>query len=417
MGIELTDIFITLHPRKQWTRAKTQDELVTLMNSELAGLPGMRIVFTQPIEMRLNEMIAGIRTDVGVKIFGDDLDVLRESAAKVGAVLETIPGRGGCLRGADHRPAGAARSAWTRTPSPATACRPSTCWSWWRPSAASRWARSARTSGASTWWCACPRGTATTPTWSAASWSRPPTGRASRWSAWPASSRWRGRRPSPASGSAGASSSSATCAAATWAASWRRPGERIAAEVELPPGYFTEFGGQFEHMERARLRLAIVVPVALVLILFLLYSSTQSWRDALIIFTAAPFATLGGVLALWVRGMPFTVSAGIGFVAVSGVAMLAGLVLVSTMHRLLDEGTTLDEAIEQSALMRLRPVLMTTLVAALGFVPMAVNTGVGAEVQRPLATVVIGGVLSANALTLVVLPAMYRVFGRGRRAV
>jgi cobalt-zinc-cadmium resistance protein CzcA len=188
--------------------------------------------------------------------------------------------------------------------------------------------------------------------------------------------------------------------------------ERIAAEIDLPQGYFVEFAGQFEHMERARLRLAFVVPVALALILFLLYSSTQSWRDALIIFMAAPFATLGGILALWLRGLPYTVSAGIGFVAVSGVAMLAGLVMVSTMQRLLRDGRELDDAIEASALMRLRPVLMTTLVAALGFVPMAINTGVGAEVQRPLATVVIGGVLSANALTLVVLPALYRTFGR-----
>ena len=187
---------------------------------------------------------------------------------------------------------------------------------------------------------------------------------------------------------------------------------RIHDEVELPEGYYAAFAGQFEHLERARTRLAIVVPMALMLILFLLYSSTHSWRDALIIFTAAPLATLGGVVALWVRGMPFTVSAGIGFVAVSGVAMLAGLVMVSTMQRLLRDGRPLDEAIETSALMRLRPVLMTTLVAALGFVPMAVNTGVGAEVQRPLATVVIGGVLTANALTLVVLPALYRTFAR-----
>jgi len=148
-------------------------------------------------------------------------------------------------------------------------------------------------------------------------------------------------------------------------------------------------------------------------VFFLLYSSMQSVRDALIIFTGAPFAALGGLLALWVRGMPFTVSAGIGFVAVSGVAMLAGLVLVSTIKRELGTGVSLEEAIEESALTRLRPILMTTLVAALGFVPMALNTGVGAEVQRPLATVVIGGVLSANALTLIVLPAVYRLFGRG----
>ena len=134
-------------------------------------------------------------------------------------------------------------------------------------------------------------------------------------------------------------------------------------------------------------------------------------EKTLIIFTGAPFATLGGLLALWARGMPFTVSAGVGFVAVSGVAMLAGLVLVSTIQRLVDGGMDLQAAIEESALVRLRPILMTTLVASLGFVPMAVNTGVGAEVQRPLATVVVAGVISANVLTLVVLPAIYRVFG------
>jgi cobalt-zinc-cadmium resistance protein CzcA len=187
--------------------------------------------------------------------------------------------------------------------------------------------------------------------------------------------------------------------------------ERILKEVKLPPGTFVEFAGQFEHMERARLRLMIVVPLALVLILFLLYTSTGSLRDALIIFTGAPFATVGGILALWLRGMPFTVSSGVGFVAVSGVAMLAGLVLVSTIRKLMEDGADLSAAIEESALVRLRPILMTTLVASLGFVPMAVNTGVGAEVQRPLATVVVGGVLSANLLTLVVLPAIYRLLG------
>jgi len=156
----------------------------------------------------------------------------------------------------------------------------------------------------------------------------------------------------------------------------------------------------------------IVVPAALLLVFFLLYTSMNSARDALLIFTGAPFAALGGLIALWVRDMPFTVSAGVGFVAVSGVAMLAGLVLVSSIKRLLADGSSLEQAIEGSAITRLRPILMTTLVAALGFVPMAVNTGVGAEVQRPLATVVIGGVLSANALTLIVLPAIYRIFGR-----
>jgi cobalt-zinc-cadmium resistance protein CzcA len=190
--------------------------------------------------------------------------------------------------------------------------------------------------------------------------------------------------------------------------------DRIADELSLPQGYYVTFAGQFEHMERARLSLMILVPLALLLILFLLYSSMNSVRDALVIFTGAPFAALGGILALWMRGMPFTVSSGIGFVAVCGVAMLDGLVLVTAMRRMLDAGHPIDEAVEESALIRLRPVLMTTWVAALGFVPMALNTGIGAEVQRPLATVVIGGVISANILTLVVLPAIYRIFGKAQ---
>jgi len=183
-------------------------------------------------------------------------------------------------------------------------------------------------------------------------------------------------------------------------------------EIELPPGYHIEYGGQFEHLERARDRLRIVVPMALFLILFLLYTSTKSFKDTLLIFTGAPFAALGGIIALWIRGMPFTISAGVGFVAVSGVAMLNGLVLVSTITHLRSKGVALYEAIEQSAVLRLRPVLMTALVAGLGFVPMALNTGVGAEVQRPLATVVLGGVISDNILTLLVLPALYAFFNK-----
>jgi cobalt-zinc-cadmium resistance protein CzcA len=188
--------------------------------------------------------------------------------------------------------------------------------------------------------------------------------------------------------------------------------KRSLTDLDLPPDYRISLGGQFEHLQRARTRLLVVVPLALGLILILLYLSTRSVRDALLIFTGAPFATLGGIVALWIRGMPFTISAGVGFVAVSGVAMLNGLVLVSTIRRMREEGIPLREAIESSALMRLRPVLMTALVASLGFIPMALNTGVGAEVQRPLATVVVGGVISDNILTLLVLPALYSLFGK-----
>jgi cobalt-zinc-cadmium resistance protein CzcA len=182
--------------------------------------------------------------------------------------------------------------------------------------------------------------------------------------------------------------------------------------VELPPGYFIRFGGQFENLERARSRLFIVVPLALGLIFALLYATYGRMVDALRVFTGVPFAAVGGVLALWLRDMPMSVSAAVGFVALSGVAVLGDMVLVSTIRRNLAAGEPLREAVERAALERLRPVLMTALVASCGFIPMALNTGVGAEVQRPLATVVIGGLLSSTALTLVVLPVLYTVLRR-----
>jgi cobalt-zinc-cadmium resistance protein CzcA len=414
MGIELSDVFITLKPRKEWTRARDQVELVELMSRELSGFPGMRLIFTQPIEMRVNEMIAGIRTDVGIKIFGDDLELLREKAAEVAEVIEGVDGSADLyveqITGqpvlevrvdqeaiARHGVAaahvleavealggievGEVREDQRRFPlvvrlperyrhDPDAARRILVAGASGERIQLERLATVRQTEGPST-----------------------------------ITREWQRRRIVVQCNVRGRDVGSFV----------EEARERILKEVSLPPGTFVEFAGQFEHMERARLRLMIVVPLALVLILFLLYTSTGSMRDALIIFTGAPFATVGGILALWLRGMPFTVSAGVGFVAVSGVAMLAGLVLVSTIRKLMDDGAELSAAIEESALVRLRPILMTTLVASLGFVPMTVNTGVGAEVQRPLATVVVGGVLSANLLTLVVLPAIYRMLGAGRR--
>ncbi|HLG93891.1 MAG TPA: efflux RND transporter permease subunit, partial [candidate division Zixibacteria bacterium] len=188
--------------------------------------------------------------------------------------------------------------------------------------------------------------------------------------------------------------------------------QRIQKEIELPVGYFVRFGGQFENLERAKARLALVVPFALLLIFGLLYWTYKSVRDALLIFTGVPLAVVGGVAALALRGMPFSISAGVGFIALSGVAVLNGLVLVSTIKRLCTEGTDLKAAVREGAVSRLRPVVMTALVAAFGFIPMAASQGIGAEVQRPLATVVIGGVLTSTALTLVVLPVLYAIFGR-----
>jgi len=186
--------------------------------------------------------------------------------------------------------------------------------------------------------------------------------------------------------------------------------QRIAREVELPPGAWIEWGGQFENLVAAKARLAIVVPICFVVIFVLLYSMLRSTRYAAMVFSGVPLALSGGIAALWLRGLPFSISAAVGFIALSGVAVLNGLVMVSFIEELRGQGRPLDEAIQEGALTRLRPVLMTALVALLGFVPMALATGTGAEVQRPLATVVIGGLITSTALTLVVLPALYRLF-------
>jgi heavy metal efflux system protein len=187
--------------------------------------------------------------------------------------------------------------------------------------------------------------------------------------------------------------------------------QRLSEQLQLPPGrYFYEFGGQFEHLQRARTRLLIVVPLALGLIFALLYLTYHNVVDALRVFTGVPFAWVGGIFALWIRDMPFSISAGIGFIALSGVAVLDDMILVSYVRHLRDKGMSLVDAVEDAAVTRLRPVLMTTLVASLGFIPMATSTGMGAEVQRPLATVVIGGVLSSMVMSLLVLRVLYVVF-------
>jgi cobalt-zinc-cadmium resistance protein CzcA len=189
--------------------------------------------------------------------------------------------------------------------------------------------------------------------------------------------------------------------------------KRIDEQVSLPSGrYRIEYGGQFENLQRARTRLMIVVPLALALIFGLLYMTYNNLVDALRVFTGIPFAWVGGIFALWLRGMPFSISAGVGFIAMSGVAVLDDMILVSYIRQLRRRGLPLDEAVTQAAVTRLRPVLMTTLVAALGFLPMALSTGVGAEVQRPLATVVIGGVIGAMVMSLLVLRVLYVLFNR-----
>ncbi|WP_286823888.1 efflux RND transporter permease subunit, partial [Idiomarina sp. UBA1919] len=191
--------------------------------------------------------------------------------------------------------------------------------------------------------------------------------------------------------------------------------QQVASELPLPAGYWVEYGGTFEQLESASQRLSIVVPLALLLILGLLYSAFNSLSNALIIFTGVPLALTGGIVALMLRDMPLSISAAVGFIALSGVAVLNGVVMLSFIQQLKDTGKSIAQAVFDGASQRLRPVLMTALVASLGFVPMAFNTGTGAEVQRPLATVVIGGIVSSTLLTLVVLPALYLLVSKFRR--
>ena len=370
MGLELTDIFITLNPRVQWARAKTQAELTSLMAKELAGFPAMRMVFTQPIEMRINEMIAGIRADVGVKIFGDDLDQLRATAADVQGVLQSIRGSADVfteqITGQPVLEIRVDQDAIARYGVPAShvldlvqtigetkvgEIREGQR----RFDLVVKLAEPYRQDANAVGQILVPTATGERIPLANLAHVRQTEGPST------ITREWQKRRIVVQCNVRGRDLGSFVEEA-------RR---RIDETVRMPPGYYVTFGGQFEHLERARARLMIIVPIALISILILLYFSTGTIRDALIVLTGAPFAALGGVLALWLRSMEFTISAGVGFVAVCGVAMLAGLVLVSTIKQRIADGLTLNEAIEQSSLVRLRPILMTALVAALGFVPMA----------------------------------------------
>ena len=406
MGVELSDVFINLTPRERWKRARSQDELVEKMSKELSTLPGMRMVFTQPIEMRINEMVAGVRSDIGVMLFGDDFDTLRTKAREIERILKRIRGSADVVteqitgqpvlevvvdRAAVARQGIPSSEVLETVESLGTRVVGSMQEGERRFPIALRLDDRYRVDAAAI---------GRIPV-AAANGDRIPLGRLAtiHETEGPSSinHEWGKRRIVVQANVRGRDVGSFVDEA-------RRA---LAAEVALPPGYFVRFGGQFEHLVRARTRLMIVVPLALILIFLLLYFTYGRLLDAVRVFTGVPFAAVGGVLALWLRGIPFSISAGVGFVALSGVSVLADMVLVSTFRQRLEEGLALRDAIESAAATRLRPVLMTALVASLGFVPMALNTGIGAEVQRPLATVVIGGILSSTVLTLFVIPVLY----------
>jgi cobalt-zinc-cadmium resistance protein CzcA len=410
MGTELTDIFLTLHPRDQWTRASSQAQLSARVEEALHGLPGIRSVLTQPIELRVNEMLSGIRGDVGIKIFGEDFENLVALGEQVEHVLAEVEGASDVsveqitgqptLRIEVDRKALARHGVTAQevldmvaavgTPKvgdifegersfPLVLRLPDAMRH--DPDALARML--IPTSGG-----------AVVPLQDLANISeveRPST----------INREW-GRRLIKVQVNIRDRDIATFVAEAQ---------EKVGNEVSLPDGYVIEWGGQFENLERSQKRLMVVVPLTLLLIFFLLYFSLKRLRDVLIIYTGIPLAAVGGVVALYLRGIPFSVSAAIGFIALSGIAVLNGQVLVSAIRGLQKDGLPLVEAVTGAARQRLVPVLATAVTDAVGFLPMAVSVGVGAEVQRPLATVVVGGVLTSTLLTLFVLPTLYVWFG------
>lgn len=409
MGLEVSDVFLTLKPRDQWQAAGTQGDLVASMSATLEGMPGMRSVFTQPIEMRVNEMIAGIRSDVGIKLFGDDFDQLREKADEVRRAVEKVPGAADVtveqLTGqamltidVDRQAAGrygipvgeileVVDSLGTRKVGQVIDGQR-------RFDLVLRLGDGARSSADRIGQVLIRNDAGAQVPLSSLADIEVVEGPST------IQREWAKRRVVIQANVRGRD-----------VGSFVGDVRRALDGIDLPDGYYTTLGGQFENLERAQNRLLFVVPIALLLVFSLLYLTYGRAADALRVFTGVPFGAVGGIVALWVRDMPFSISAGVGFIALSGVAVLGDMVLVSYVMQLLKRGRAPLEAIREAAETRLRPVLMTAMVAAFGFIPMAFNTGVGAEVQRPLATVVIGGMITSTIATLLVLPVLYAVFG------
>jgi cobalt-zinc-cadmium resistance protein CzcA len=438
MPPSVADTYVILKPRSAWPDpARPKADLVAAMETALAAIPGNNYEFTQPIQMRFNELISGVRSDVAVKVYGDDLAVLAETGAAIEAVLRALPGASDVkveqTTGLPLLTVQLDREALARygiavaevQSLVSTALGGTTVGQVFegdrRFDLVVRLPEKLRTDlhalGAlpvplpvldadtahvlpAAFRREAPFGTA-----------KPPMAfvrldAVARIELAPGPnqiSRENGKRRVVVTANVRGRDLGGFVAEAQ---------QRITASVKVPTGYWLDYGGTFEQLISATQRLQVVVPVALLLIFGLLFMSFGNARDALLVFTGVPLALTGGVAALWFRDLPLSISAGIGFIALSGVAVLNGLVMISRIRQLRASGRALDAAVEDGCLSRLRPVLMTALVASLGFVPMAIATGAGAEVQRPLATVVIGGIVSSTLLTLLILPALYRMVHR-----
>ena len=415
MPPNISDTYIILKPQTEWPDpALTKADLLEQIEAAVQELPGNSYELTQPIQMRSNELLAGVRTDLAVKVFGEEFGPLLETADRIAAILRNTAGATDVrVEQAAGLPVldisidkgeiarrGLNLSAVQEVIGTAIGGRDAgTVYEGDRHfEIVVRLADSIRNDidALRNLPVSLPQANATVPLGQLAVF---------KMSEGPNQvSRENGKRRVVVTANVRNRDIESVVDEA------RR---QIAAKVTLPSGYWLSWGGQFENLIAARQRLQIVVPVCFALILLLLFSALGSVRDALLVFSAVPLALTGGVLALWLRGMPFSVSAAVGFIALSGIAVLNGLVMLTFIKQLMAQGRDRLAAIYEGALTRLRPVAMTALVASLGFVPMALATGTGAEVQRPIATVVIGGLISATALTLFVLPALYAWFGRG----
>jgi cobalt-zinc-cadmium resistance protein CzcA len=413
MPPSISDGYVMLKDRKDWPDPdKPREQLVEEIDAVLDSVPGNAYEVSQPIQLRFNELISGVRSGVGVKIYGDDLDELTKAGNAVAALMAKVPGAEGVkveqteglpvlsvlanrdalyrygLNVADVQDVLAAATGGEEAGQVFEGDR--------RFDVIVRLPEHLRNDLATLQRLPVPL----------SGGGYVPLGEVAALSVAPGPnqiSRENGKRRIVVSANVRDRDLGGFVAELK---------ERIDAELKLPTGYWIAYGGTFEQLQSASQRLALLVPVTLLLIFMLLMTTFGSAKDAALVFSGVPLALTGGVIALWLRGIPLSITAGVGFITLSGVAVLTGVILVSAIRDRLNNGLAIDEAIEEAAMLRLRPILMVALVAALGFLPMALNTSTGAEVQRPLATVVIGGILSSTLLTLLVLPGLYRMAWR-----
>lgn len=420
MPPSVADNFLIMKDRKDWPNpSKPKAQFVHELEEAVSKVPGNNYEFTQPIQMRMNELISGVRSDLAVKVYGDDLTQLQEAGDSIAKLLKTIPGAADAkmeqLTGLPLLTIQPNRQAMERyglsmhdvQQVVAVAMGGQVVGQMFegdrRFDMVVRLPEAMRSDLEALKNLPVPlpgsgKGDAAfVPLSEVADISIAPGPNQIN--------RENGKRRVVVT---------ANVRGRDLASFVQDVQQQVREKVQLPTGYWVQYGGTFEQLISASQRLQIVVPVALALIFFLLFTLFGGARDALIVFSGVPLALTGGVLALWLRDIPFSISAGVGFIALSGVAVLNGVVMVTFIRKLIEEGRPLQQAIYEGAVTRLRPVLMTALVASLGFVPMALNVGAGSEVQRPLATVVIGGIISSTILTLLVLPALYRLFHKQR---